>query len=128
MVENLALALIVARPGPLRDGIEALLASVSQVEVVGKVELASTALSIAAERQLDLLLLDAGLAGGESGRLLQICRHQHPRLCCIALADNAEQERVAKASGVDAVFLKGFPADRFVETVEKLLSDYRRTR
>jgi DNA-binding NarL/FixJ family response regulator len=124
MAEDRASTLIVARPGPLRDGIEALLASVAQVEVVGKAELASTALSIAAEHPLDLLLLDAGLPGSEAGRLLQACRRQRPGLRCIALADDAAQERAARASGADAALLKGFPADRFAETVEQLLSDH----
>lgn len=123
MAENRALTLIVGRPGPLRDGIEALLASVPQVKIVGKVGLISKALSIAAEHPLDLLLLDAGLPGDEACRMLQVCRHQHPGLRCIALADNEEQESAVKGSGADAVLLKGFPADRFAETVEQLLSD-----
>jgi DNA-binding NarL/FixJ family response regulator len=90
---------------------------------VKKTELVSTALSIAAEHPLDLLLFDAGFSAQEASRLLEVCRRQRPNLRCIALANNTEDEQLARAWGVDAVFLKGFPADRFAETVEALLSD-----
>lgn len=123
MAEHRALTLIVARPGPLREGLEALLASVPEIEIVGGVEFASKAVSIAADHPLDLLLLDVGLPGDKAARVLASCRRQRPRLHCIALADNMAQEQRAEALGADAVFLKGYPADRFVETVEALLSD-----
>lgn len=123
MAEHRALTLIVARPGPLREGIEALLASVPAIRVVDGVGRASTALSIAADQPLDLLLLDVGLPGDEASRILASCRRQRPGLRCIALADNLAQEQVAKALGAEAVFLKGFPADRFADTVEALLRE-----
>mgnify|MGYP006285223617 FL=1 len=122
MGENRVLTVIVARPGPLREGIEALLASVAQVEIVGKSEFASSALSIAAECRVDLLLLDAGLPADAVMSVLHACRRRRPKLRCIALADNAAQEQAARDLGADAVFLKGYPAAQFVETVEGLLS------
>lgn len=121
MAENRALALIVVRPGPLRDGIEALLASVPQVEIIETVGSARRGRSVAAERRVDLLLLDAGLGGDEVGRLLQGCRGEGSQVHCIVLADDVEQVRWARAAGADAVFLKGFPAERFVMTVERLV-------
>lgn len=123
MDEKKALTLIVVRPGPLREGVEALMATVSRVEIIGPVEVAAPALRLVRERRPDLLLLDAGLPGDESVRLLRICRTDHAGLRCIVLADDAAQAREARAAGADAVFLKGFPADRFVQTVERLLSD-----
>lgn len=113
--------LIVARPGPLRDGVEALMATVPRTEIVGKVEAASSALRVVFEHRPDLLLLDAGLPENESWSALRYCRIEHPELRCIVLADDAEQVQEARAAGADAVFLKGFPADRFVRTVERLL-------
>lgn len=123
MVENRALTLIVAKPGPLRDAIEALLASVERVEVVGKTARVSTALRIAALHPLDLLLLEAGLPTSANRQLFQMCRRERPSLRSIVLADDGEQVREARSFGADAVFLKGFPADRFVRTVERLLPD-----
>jgi two-component system NarL family response regulator len=122
MAETRALTLIVARPGPLREGVEALLASVPQVEVIATVGQASAAFSVAVAQPLDLLLLDAGLPDDEGCRLLRLCRRQRAGLRCIALADNAAQEQAARSAGADAVFLKGFPADKFAETVEVLLA------
>ena len=123
MEEERALTLIVARPGPLRDGVEALLASIHQIEVIGKVGRVSTAVRIAGERPLDLLLVDAGLLHGGVRQLVASCQNLHRGLRCVVLADNIRQVREARDLGVDAVFLQGFPADRFVRTVERLLDE-----
>ena len=122
MTMKRALTLIVARPGPLRDGIEALLASVPEVEVLGKAARASQALSLATQRTPDLLLLEAGLRGRASWCLLGHLQNEHPGLRSIVLADDTDQVREARAAGADAVLLKGFPPDRFVRTVERLVS------
>jgi DNA-binding NarL/FixJ family response regulator len=123
MERNRALALIVVRSGPLRDGLEALMATVSRIEIVDKGESAPAALSLVHSCRPDLLLLDAGLSGDESCNLLIECQRAHPGLRCIVLADDAEQVREARVAGADAVFLKGFPADKFVRTVERLVFD-----
>jgi DNA-binding NarL/FixJ family response regulator len=123
MGEDRVSTLIVARPGPLRDGMEALLASVHQVQVIGKAGRAAKALCIASGCPLDLLLIEAGLPCDGVSRVLAFCRGQRPGLRCIVLADNAQEAREARALEVDAVFLQGFPPDRFVRTVERLLSN-----
>ena len=123
MGENQALTLIVIRPGPLRDGVEALLASVDQVEVVGRTGRVSRAMRVVTEHPVDLLLAEAGFARGVVGRLLALCQRERPGMRSIVLADDGEQVQEARASGADAVLLKGFPADRFVRTVEQLLPD-----
>jgi DNA-binding NarL/FixJ family response regulator len=124
MEENRALVLIVVRPGPLRDGVEALIATASRIEIVGKVESASSALRLVLSCRPDLVLLDAGLAGGEISTVLTRCRRAHPGLRSVVFADDAEQVREGRAAGADAVFLKGFPAEEIVGTVERLLFGY----
>lgn len=121
--KNHTLTLIVVRPGPLRDGVEALMATVSRIEIIGQVEAASAALRLVFEQRPDLLLLDAGLPADESWSVLRTCRAEHPGLRCIILADDAGQAQEARAAGADAVFLKGFPADKFVRTVERLIRE-----
>lgn len=123
MAESRTSTLIVARPGPLQDAVEALIATISQIEIIGKVEAAASALRFVSESRPDLLLLDAGLPGDEVWSVLRYGRVEHPELRCVVLADDAEQVREASATGADAVFLKGFPADRLVSTLERLLSD-----
>ena len=121
MEENRALVLIVVRPGPLRDGVEALMATVPRTEIVGKVESASSALRLVFRCHPDLLLLDASLPGGESWNVLTHCRKEHPGLRCIVFANDAEQVRKGRIAGADAVFLHGYPAEEIVGTVERLL-------
>jgi len=124
MTEKKPRILIVVRPGPLREGVEALLTSVPQIEIVDKLECTSRAVQIAKEQTINILLLEAGLPMNGASRLVAFCRRERPGVRCLVLADTMDQAREARAFGADAVFLKGFPADRFVMTVERLLSDY----
>jgi two-component system NarL family response regulator len=124
MTENKPRILIVARPGPLREGVEALLTSVPQIEIIGTAPRTSRAIEIIGEQSVNVLLLEAGLPRNGASRLVAFCRRKRPGLRCLVLADTMDQVREARAFGADAVFLKGFPADRFVRTMERLLSDY----
>jgi DNA-binding NarL/FixJ family response regulator len=121
MGENRVLTLIVVRSDSLREGVEALLASIERIDVVERTGRIAAAMRVVAECPVDLLLIEAGLPKDAGPRLLAACRREHPGIRSIVLADDGEQAQEARASGADAVLLKGFPADRFVRTVERLL-------
>jgi DNA-binding NarL/FixJ family response regulator len=122
VAENTALALIVGCGGPLRDGIEALLASVHNVEVIGKVDRVSRALRTVAECPVDLILIDAALPGRQASRLIRLSLRRRPNLRLIVVANDPEQARQATTFGVSAVVLTGLPPDQFVRMVERVLS------
>jgi DNA-binding NarL/FixJ family response regulator len=116
------LVLIVARPGPLRDGLRALLTTVPQIELVGQVDNAPSALKMVAERRPAVVLLNPDLPGDEVWTVLKGIKAEGSQTRCIVLADNIQQQQVAKAAGADYALLKGFAATRLLRTIESLLS------
>ena len=118
--ENGMSTLIVAHPGPLRDGMEALLASVPRVKVIGEESSVEGAMRKAVCR-VDLLLVDGAYPEHEIRRLLRRCLAGCPKMRIIVFANNTREARRAHGLDVDAVFMTGRPADQFVRMVEDLL-------
>ena len=119
--ENVMATLIVAHPGPLRDGMEALLASMPRVRVIGKVGSIDGAMRKAAVRHVGLLLVDASFPEQEVRRLLRRYLAAYPGMRAIVFANTIREVERAHGLEVDAVFVTGRPADQFVSMVEDLL-------
>ncbi|MCJ7662088.1 MAG: response regulator [Anaerolineales bacterium] len=118
MASKPVLALIVASPSSLQNGLMALLTTISQISAVMVAEEASLALRMVRDHHPALLLLDVNLP--ESQTLLKQLKTDWPKTRCILLVDSVEQkEGVIDA---DAVLIKGFPAEKLIGTVEQLLS------
>jgi len=124
MPTDSAFALIVAKPGPLRDGLQALLIAMPQVDAVEQVCDLSSALEVALERSPALVLLDSGLAGSGIRPAVRQAKAKWPQARSIFLADSVQQQCEAEAVGADAVLLKGTPPDRLVATIVRLLSQH----
>ena len=114
--------LIVAYPGPLWDGVEALLASVPRVGVIGKVESIEGAMRKAAAHRVDMLLVDGSFPEEGIRRLLGRCATTGGGVRTIVFANTARQARRVRRLSVDAVFTTGRPAGQLVSVVEDLLS------
>ena len=121
MAENLILALIVGSPGPLRDGLAALLTTIPCISTVRQADDTPSALQVVTESYLDVVLLDAFLSGEGDWAVLRDIKARSPRTRCIVLVDSGRQQREARAAGADAALLKGFPARSLVATIERLL-------
>ena len=61
MPKQITLALVVARPGHLWNGLHSLLRTVPQIEIIAETQDPSVLLSMGAEIQPELVLLDASL-------------------------------------------------------------------
>lgn len=114
--------LIVARPSPLRDGLRALLTTMPQIEIIGPVDDAPSALKMVTEQRPAVVVLNPNLAGDEVWTVLRGIKAEGTQTRCIILADNIQQQQVAKAAGADYALLKGFAATRLLRTIESLLS------
>jgi DNA-binding NarL/FixJ family response regulator len=121
MMTDYTLALIVAQPGPLPDGLRALLIAMPQVDAVKEVCDLSSALGMAFKRAPTLVLLDSGLAGSAIWLAVRQVKAKWPRARCIFLADGVQQQYEADAAGADAVLLKGVLPSRLIATVVRLL-------
>jgi len=119
-----ALVLIVARPGRIRDGLQALLTGAHRTESVRQASDGPSALRMIIAQHPALVILDTGLPCDEVQAVLRQVMAQDPRHRCLvlALADNTQQRQAAGAAGADAVLFKGASATQFFATIERLLS------
>jgi DNA-binding NarL/FixJ family response regulator len=115
-------ALVVARPGRLRDGLSALLTALPYVGRVHLADSRSSALAALVEQRPSLILLDAGVP--DDGMPTLECRLKavEPHARCIVITDDPDRPRVATPGGADAILLKGFTTPQLYLAVERLLS------
>jgi DNA-binding NarL/FixJ family response regulator len=114
--------LIVAKPGPLRDGVQALVGAMPQVGTIRKInDLSSTSLA-AIEGYPELVLLNCGMGCGLIGAMVAQVKARWPRARCLTLVGSVEQQREAESSGADAVVLNGLPARKLLKTIAGVLS------
>jgi DNA-binding NarL/FixJ family response regulator len=115
-------ALIVSRPGPLREGLQAALTALFLLEMVGVVDSAASAMDMAAEGDdpaLVLVSLDEP-ANGVSGGLEWI-RTRWPKVPFMVLANTVEQQLSAQAAGAEEVLIKGVRPEELMARIEGLL-------
>ncbi len=122
MKSNYVSVLIVSQPGPLRDGLRALLAVMSQVKIIGVASDAASALRLVQKRHPTLVLMDADLPDDEARNTLMAIKRDWPQVRCIVLANTVEQQRAVALAGADRAPLKGLLAEKLYVTIEKLLS------
>jgi DNA-binding NarL/FixJ family response regulator len=117
-----ASALIVARPGPWRDALEAMLVETPQIEAIHLADDAVTALRAAAALNPDLLLLDTDLPGDQTWNLTRQLKAVCPSARSLVLVDDL-QDLGCKDGTADIVVVKGCPAAVLFEALESLLPE-----
>jgi two-component system response regulator DegU len=122
MTKNQARALIVTQRGSLQNGLQALVMSIPQVDIIGQVEDGSQALAIIQEHHPDLVLLDTNLPNNEEWQVLEQMKTLRPETRCIVLADDVRQQQEATTLKADVVLLKGFPPAKLAETIETIIA------
>lgn len=105
---------------PLRQGLRTLLSSIPGIEVTGEATDAAAILKTDDDCQPDLILLDAGLPGGEAWKALKNIKDRWPQVHCFVLADDGYQAQRARVFA-DVVLQKGMPASALVEMIEMVL-------
>ena len=112
-------ALIVAPPGPLREGLRAALNALRRLETVGVADTASHAVVMMRDPAFVLLSLE----GSEADDLtaLQTIKARWPAVQCIVLVDTVARQQAAKAAGAEEALIRGIrPAD-LLGRIERLL-------
>lgn len=121
MMQRNPSALIVAPPSRWREGLEAIVRAIPQIEGVDWADDGPSALRMIAEHPPGLVLLDADLPGDEARTVLRQVKAGWPQTRCIVLVNNGQQRQVVNTDGADAVLVKGFLATKLAETIAKLL-------
>lgn len=115
-------ALVVARPGQLRDGLQTLLKAVPQIAVVCQAHDTGSLGALPIEPCPALVLLDFDLPPSEAVAALRQIKARWPHLRAIALVDNAQEHQIATDTGADVVLLKGVRATRLLAIIEGMFS------
>ena len=122
MPNQVTLALIVARPGPLRKSLQALMTTVPQIEIVAEANSSSALLRMGDRIQPDIVILDASLPENEVWAVLKQIRGAWTQTRTIVLVEDSQQQQRAKEAGADVALLQGFPAAQLAAVIEGFLT------
>lgn len=123
-IASRAQALILARPGPLREALETLVASIPGIVVLAG---ASVTVWPTAAAAPDLILMDTDLSRDDECITFVQIRDQWPRARLVLLTDG-DRTSANGTVEADAVLMKGTPAARLVGMLEGLLTGVREER
>ena len=120
--KQVTIALVVAKPGHLWSGLQSLLRTVPQIEIIAEINDPAVLLKMDTEMQPDLVLLDASLFGEEIWTAITKIKGEWSNTQCVVLVADDQQRQKAQDAGADLVPPEGFPAARLVASIEELLS------
>ena len=109
------LGLIVARPGLVRDALQAVLSAVPEVDALEPADCAASALERLENHSLCLTILDSSLSEEELCATLGAIKEKWPQVWCIVIAGSPRQSRVLRTAGADAVLVEGFAPPLLIE-------------
>jgi DNA-binding NarL/FixJ family response regulator len=119
--------LIVAPPGNLQLGLQALLAVLRDVEVLVAAE-GPLALEVIERHTPSLVILDDDLPGDATPLSANQIKARWPEVRCLVLADDEQQRQRLQETSADLVLVKGYPAAKLKAAIEGLLSCEQRGR
>ena len=110
--------LVIVSPSRLQEGLQALLATLADVEVMIAAE-ACAARSQVAQRPPDLVISTGEHAVGTLAALADDCAGSR----FLLLVEHARDKAAAEAAGADTVLVEGTPAGRLLDEVRDLLAE-----
>ena len=119
---NKKVVIILANPGPLRDGLHALMFAMPQIGSITEMNDLQMALGTISEQLPSLVILDAELIKGNLSKAMELVKARWSQARCILLANDVREQQEAESAGVDAALLKGVPPTSITATVVRLLS------
>lgn len=122
MKEHAAVALIIAKPGPLRNSLFSLMNTLPQIEIVAECRDMPALLRMGSKIHPDLLIMETDMPGNHVHESLKHLNTEWPATRTVVLVDNAAQQQEAESAGADVVLFKGYRAAGLLGIVENLLS------
>ena len=119
MSSQVTLALIVARPGPLRNSLQALLTTMPQIEVLAETSNPSALLRMGAGIQPDVVLIDASLPEEKVWPALRQIKEEWCQTQSIVLVEDSQRQQDALAAGADRFLSKGCPVGELLEALSE---------
>ena len=113
--------LMIGRPSRFRDSIHLLLTSISPIEEISLADDVESALEM---KETPIVgVMDSDVGGPCLPAAINKIKTAWPQTGLIILVEDELEFQVALAAGGDVLLRKGFPAAKFTEAVEALLSD-----
>jgi DNA-binding NarL/FixJ family response regulator len=116
-----SIVMIVAKPGSLRKGYQALLSSIPGIQTIGVVESRAAASKWMAVHHPAIALVGGNGLGDQVWSLLHQIKHESPQTRCLVIMEKVEQVQENAMEYADAIFLEGAPPEELVRIVEKLI-------
>ena len=120
-MKKITLALVITKPGHLRNGLQSLLRTVPQIEIIAESHDPSVLLRMSDEIHPDLILLDADLVEESDWTAISKLKGEWPQTTILVLTENDTQGQQAKEAGAEHFLPKGFPAAELVNLIENSL-------
>jgi DNA-binding NarL/FixJ family response regulator len=117
-MEACAWAMLVARPGPLRDSLRELISAIPLTHTL----VVEDALNDLRDCHPSLVVVDFDAADPGIWRLLDVISHRRPAVRHVFMVETVEQQRLALSLGAKVALLKGFPASRLHGVIKGLLT------
>ncbi len=115
-----AVAVIVAPPGRLRDGLSVLLRARNEIALAGEADDVSAGLKMIAKCAPTLVVVDGG--DSDQAVALQELKAHSPQVRFIALVHDQNEECRVRAAGADATLLHGFTSETLSKTIEEMMT------
>ncbi len=122
-MEDKVLTLVAVMPGRVRDGLEAMLASIPQVEIMGEVEDGASTLRMVSNSRPALVLLDADLLNDKDWIVLRTIKARWPQIQCLLLTETSQQMQIARSNGADETLFKGFSVTELSQVIHRLCQE-----
>jgi DNA-binding NarL/FixJ family response regulator len=115
--------MILANPGPLRDGLHALIFAMPQIESITEASDLQLTPGTSSEHHPSVVILDAELTRGNVPSVMQLVKARWSQARYIVLANDVREQQEAESAGADAALLKGVPPSSITEAVSRLLAE-----
>lgn len=125
-MNKITLALVITKPGHLRNGLQALLRTVPQIEVIAESNDPSVLMRMSDEIHPDLIVLDAEVIEDPEWTAISKLKGEWPRTTILVLTDTDQQGKAAKQAGADLILREGYPAAGLVNLIENSLMKNKR--
>ena len=122
MPKQTKLAIIVAKPGHLWDGVQSLLRTLPEIEIIAEIKCPSVLLKMGSAMQPDLILLDAIWFGENILKAITKINEEWSNTKCVVLVEDNRNHQPLYDAGADLVVQQGFRATKLVAAFEELLS------
>ena len=120
-MKKITLALVITKPGHLRNGLQSLLRTIPQIEIIAEAQEISVLLKMSEEVNPELIFLDACIIDDANWTAIIKLKAEWPKTKILVFTENEQQGQGAKEAGADFILPKGFPAAELVHLIENSL-------